>query len=315
MAESRPVVYCIVPGELAAKLHKPLREFFRDDSRVQVVVERRQTERRRWGDRRRLRVAQPAGRERRRVRSERGRRVDDRRATAAPADPPELPAAALPYRNWITFVERLEPSTLEREDADTARLIARLQAGEDAVFDHLYERYFDRVYSYLAVTLGDADDIEDVSQEVFTRVLEAIPRYERRAAPFRAWLFRIVRNTAVSRLRERHRLSVESPDEIGRRQDDVNDLSQDVSERWIEDRSVVALVAELPPVQRQVIVLRYMLGMSPSEIAVVLGRSPAAVRQLQHRAMLFMRSRLDPPDAPNPKGAALRRVPPETRYR
>lgn len=311
MAESRPVIYCIVPGELARKLHKPLREFFRTDPRVEVVVERRKAERRRWGDRRRLSVVQPSNRERRHVRAERGRRVEDRRATAASAAPPELPAAALPYRNWITFLERLEPSTLEREDADTARLIARLQAGDDSVFDLLYERYFNRVYSYLAVTLGDTDDIEDISQEVFTRILEAIPRYERRAAPFRAWLFRIVRNTAITRLRERHRLTLESPEDIGRRQDDIDDVLQDVSERWIEDRSVVAVVAELPVVQRQVIVLRYMVGMSPSEIAVVLERSPAAVRQLQHRAMLFLRSRLNPPETPNPKSAALRRAPPD----
>ncbi len=292
MAEGRRVVYCIVPRQLAAELLGPLREFFRERPEVEVVVERRGGGRRSGRERRRRTAPVPPHRERREIRAEGGRRVAERRAKLGSVPEPPLPPEALPHRDALRFVERIEPPTIEEEDADTARLVMRMQAGEEELFSRLYERYFDRVYAYLYITLQDAHEVEDVTQEVFMRVLEALPAYERRAVPFRAWLFRIVRNTGINRLRKRHRLSVESPDEVARRGETVGEMPEPTSLEWLDDRRLVALIERLPLAQRQVIALRYMLELPSDEIARVMGRRPDAVRQLHSRAMRFLRKNL-----------------------
>jgi RNA polymerase sigma-70 factor (ECF subfamily) len=291
----RSVVYCVLPADLADELHDPLRAFYRGDPLIQVIVERRGQERRQRDDRRRdaAALAGKQAEDRRRLRSATGRRIAERRAALVPAAVPDLPPIAAAHAARIAFHERLEPSTLQREDADTAKLIIRLQAGEHSLFDELYMRYFDRVYAYLKVTLQDSHEAEDVTQDVFVRVLEALPRYERRTAPFRAWMFRIVRNCAITRIRQRQRVTVEAPEEVADRSVSSVVPSAD-SLRWLGDDDLLSLIDELPLAQRQVIVLRYMMEFRSTEIGEIIDRSPEAVRQLHQRAMSFLRRRIEP---------------------
>jgi RNA polymerase sigma-70 factor, ECF subfamily len=308
-------MYCIVPSGLAGELHDPLREFYRDDPAVQVIVEQRSTERRSGEDRREVEAAKKARRERRQVRARSGRRIDQRRAALVPVAPPELPAVALAHVEELQFVERLEPSTLAREDADTARLIGRLQAGDREQFSRLYLRYFDRVYAYLRISLRDAHEAEDTTQDVFIRVLEALPSYERREVPFRAWLFRIVRNAAINRMRQSSRLTLETPDEMARHTESAGDMPAADSLDWLEDHQLVAWIEQLPLAQRQVIVLRYMLELKGNEISTVLGRSPEAVRQLHQRAMRFLRQRMSQRQPGSQRATPQRRSGPKTMTR
>ncbi|TMK38784.1 MAG: sigma-70 family RNA polymerase sigma factor [Actinobacteria bacterium] len=302
VAKKRAVIYCVVPSELADELHDELRRFYRDQPDIEVIVEQRRRDRRRKPERRV--AAEGIADERRAIRASSGRRVADRRAAVVPAEIPALPARAEEYRAAIAFVERLEPSTVELEDVDTARLVVRLQAGEKDLFGQLYMRYFDRVYAYLKITLHDAHEAEDAAQDVFIRVLEALPRYERRASPFRGWLFRIVRNTGINRLRQRQRLTVEAPEELVRRADEESARPDSLD--WLDDRTLVAMIEDLPLGQRQVIVLRYMMDLRSPEIAEILERSPEAVRQLHQRAMRFLRERLREPNGDNPGEAGAK---------
>jgi RNA polymerase sigma-70 factor (ECF subfamily) len=315
MAERRSVVYCIVPEGLAAELHGPLREFFAAHPGVEVVVEQRGRERRRVTERRGMRKPLPGEGERRRVRAETGRRVSQRRASVIPTEPPPLPAVALPHREDIQFVERLEPSTLEQEDVDTARLVSDLQAGDRDAFNALYLRYFDRVYAYLSIALQDAHEAEDATQDVFIRIMQALPSYERRSVPFRAWLFRIVRNDAINRIRQRRRLTPEAPDEVARLGERAAGMPAGESLDWLDDKRLLALIEQLPLAQRQVIVLRYMLELRAVEIATVLDRSPEAIRQLHQRAMRFLRQRLGESSALSPEDVHTRRPRPKTMTR
>jgi RNA polymerase sigma-70 factor (ECF subfamily) len=297
--ETRSVVYCVVPRDLAYKLHEPLREHFAQDGGIEVVVERRVDDRRVRATRRRPGAGPISGDvpDRRTVRSESGRRIAERRALAVSAGAaPALPRKARRYAERLVFLERLEPSGQQRGDADSKRLVTRYQAGEKGAFEELYLRYFEPIYTYARVALAEHHAAEDVTQQVFVRALPALERYELRAGvPFRGWLFAIARNTVIDALREQHSLKPEPSDrlELLREQDGAlrdPDLSDRLS--WLSDREISMFVERLPLAQRQVLVLRFMLDLSGQEIAQVMGRSHLSVRQLQVRAVATLRRRL-----------------------
>jgi iron uptake system EfeUOB component EfeO/EfeM len=134
------------------------------------------------------------------VRNKAGRRVGPRRAPTMAIDALPLPRKARAHAKRIVFVERVEPSAEHMADLDSARIVTRFQSGDADAFTALYMRYFDRVYSYLRVLFReDSHEAEDLTQQVFVRAFEALPRYERRSQPFRAWLFTIARNLAMTR--------------------------------------------------------------------------------------------------------------------
>jgi RNA polymerase sigma-70 factor (ECF subfamily) len=287
------MTYCIVPRELALKLHEPLRDFFADDPAVEVIVERRRRERR--GPDGRRAPSPRSGSERRVVHNAGGRRVADRRATVAPVEGPEaLPRKVRHHAGRLVWVERIEPATEQLADVDSARLVIRFQAGEAEAFGDLYLRYFDRVYSYLRVLFrSDPHQAEDVAQQVFTKVFEALPRYERRGHPFRAWLFAIARNEAVTQLARAGRSEATDPLEVAFRLDARGEAQPHPEAlEWLTDRELMMFVERLPLAQRQVLVLRYMLDLTTREIAEILGRSLEDVRKLDSRARAFLEQRL-----------------------
>jgi RNA polymerase sigma-70 factor (ECF subfamily) len=179
------------------------------------------------------------------------------------------------------------------EDRDTARLVTRIQAGDRDQFATLYQRYFDRVYAYLRLVLRDSHEAEDVTQQVFVEIFEALPRYERRRQPFRAWLFTIVRNQGVSQLRKSNRLDLTAPEKLLEQTDGTTTEGNGgrVIE-WISDEDLMLFVERLPLAQRQVLLLRFMLDLNANEIAKILERTPESVRILQHRALRFLEQRL-----------------------
>jgi RNA polymerase sigma-70 factor, ECF subfamily len=290
--EHRAVLFCLIPRRLAGEVHDPLHRHFAGDADVEVVVERRRADRRAGEDRRREEQSHDAP-ERRRIRNLDGRRVGERRAVLVEVEPPPLPVEAIDYVEALTFVERLEPPSERAEDLDSGRLVTSFQGGDTEAFSTLYMRYFDRVYSYLRVLLEDAYEAEDGTQQVFTKVFEALPRYERREQPMRAWLFTVVRNHALGELRKRGRIELEEQEEIERLMTDGVPEEPELSvPGWISDRDLLLFMERLPLVQRQVLTLRYMMDMSNREVGEVLDRSPSEVRVLHHRAVRFLRERL-----------------------
>jgi RNA polymerase sigma-70 factor (ECF subfamily) len=302
------MIYCVVPRELASQLHDRLRRHFRDDPQVEVIVERRTGDRRGRSDRRSRRaVAAPEG-ERRRVRARSGRRVGERRAEHVAIRSLELPRSLRRHADRLTFVERVLPSERAVEDTDTARLVARVQGGDTEAFADIYMRYFDRVYGYLRLALRNQEEARDATQHVFLNVLEALPTYERRRQPFRAWVFRIARNHAIDRLRERHRIEVEEPARL----EELHDPRAGGRLRavdWMSDQEMLRVIERLPLAQRQVLVLRYMMDLSTADIAEILDRSQQSVRQLQSRALRRLQENLVVGAGDGPAASRKRRLP------
>jgi RNA polymerase sigma-70 factor (ECF subfamily) len=262
-------------------------------SGIGVVVDVRRVERRRREDRRRLALRSAPAVERRRIHGVDGRRVGARRApTTVVSPPPDVPAPLRAHARRLAFVERDPLGARELEDLETLRLVTRLQAGEPGALDEIYERYVARVYGYLRVALRDEHEAEDVAHEVFVSLLRALPRFEVSHVPFRVWLFRVVRNHAANHARKHRSVEAMDPGEVTRRLErEPPPVGADALSD-VDDAGLLRLIEWLPIVQRQVIVLRFVMGFRTGEVAEILGRSPNAVSQLQRRALAILRERL-----------------------
>ena len=159
----------------------------------------------------------------------------------------------------------------------------RAAQADRAAFGALYRRYLDRVYGYAFYLLGDHHDAEDATERTFLAALDAIGRFRDEGATFRSWLFRIAHNQVANALRSRSRRRTSPLDGVADPIADA-DPARDV-DRADDARRVRAALAELSEDRRQVVVLRFVDGLSAREIGAVLGRSEGAVRVLQHRAL------------------------------
>jgi RNA polymerase sigma-70 factor (ECF subfamily) len=174
---------------------------------------------------------------------------------------------------------------LERNERDprVARAVARAQSGDREALRFLYIQYKDNVYGYVLSFVRDPHEAEDVTQHVFLKLMSAIQKYQAREVPFTSWLLRVSRNVALDHLRQRRMVPCE----------EVFDFSQEADDsardrRWGLEQALEALPAE----QRNVIVLRHLVGLTPGEIAQRMGRTEASIHGLHHRARKAIRREL-----------------------
>src|SRR6266567_7880083 len=105
----------------------------------------------------------------------------------------------------------------ENETQHVRGLVERAQLGDRAALEELYLIHFDRIYSYLHVSVGNRHDAEDLTTQTFLKMLEKIGTFKWRSAPFSAWLFRIAHNLAMDHFRARRRWQPEEevPEPVG----------------------------------------------------------------------------------------------------
>src|SRR5215218_7436371 len=176
--------------------------------------------------------------------------------------------------------------SLEQSPA-TERLVlaavARAKEGDADALRFLYLRYADNVYGYVCSILRDEHEAEDVTQHIFAKLMTALRHYEPRVVPFSAWILRVAHNAAIDHMRARRPVPIEEV-----RSSEVED-DQGGRERYADLR--VALDS-LPREQRDVLMLRFLVGLSPREVAERIGRSEDAVHGLQHRGRRRLRSEM-----------------------
>jgi RNA polymerase sigma-70 factor, ECF subfamily len=174
-------------------------------------------------------------------------------------------------------------------DAMLSKAIERAKAGDSSALDFLYLRFADEVYRYALSIVHDRHEAEDLTQDVFTKLIGAIANYEERSVSFAAWITRIARNAAIDQLRRRRAIPCE----------EVPAVEDDVSEHADAERleSLRIAFGRLPDEQREVMMLRHVAGLSPGEIARRLGKSEGAVHGLHHRGRGIVRSALEDLDA------------------
>ena len=179
----------------------------------------------------------------------------------------------------------VEPGS--RVESDEAPLIAAAQA-DPAAFDALYRRYLARVYRYLRAHVGSDDEAADLTQQVFLKALDALPRFRLRGPPFAAWLFQIAHHTVTDAYRRRrptvawetlpealHPLAEQEPEAATLRLEALAHLG--------------ALLAQLDAPKRELLALRFAAGLTAPEIAKVVGKSPDAVKKQLSRTIHMLK--------------------------
>ena len=178
----------------------------------------------------------------------------------------------------------VEPQRVPREGASDPDLADVRAAQRDrAAFGALYRRYVDRVYGYCFYLLGDHHDAEDATERTFTAALAAVDGFRDEGATFRAWLFRIAHNQLANALRSRDRQRAASLEVVAEPRANADPAG--ILSLAEEARGLRRALDQLPVDRRQVVVLRFVDGLSAREIGAVLSRSEGAVRVLQHRAL------------------------------
>jgi RNA polymerase sigma-70 factor (ECF subfamily) len=179
-----------------------------------------------------------------------------------------------------------EMAALEEES-----LIRRAQSGDAGAVATLYEESFKRVYRYTWSRVRDQAEAEDITQQVFMKMMASLHSYKSSGTPFIAWLFRIAHNQVIDHYRRKSsEKSVPLDDprtgtEIG---EDAVDPSV-MAEKSIQIAEVMALVESLPRAQKEVINLRFTAGLSISETAGALKKSEGTVKALQFNAIASLR--------------------------
>ena len=173
------------------------------------------------------------------------------------------------------------------DDVGDSELVAHAQGGDLDAIGRLYDQHHESIFRYLWLRLGDRQAAEDLTGDVFMRMLTALPGYRSVGLPFRAWLYRIAHNLLVDHFRKANNRVLVPLDEI-KEQNDENDPASATEQKLIVARVNHAL-SQLDQNQREVIVLRFIVGLSLREVAWAVNKTEAAVKSLQHRGLAAVR--------------------------
>jgi RNA polymerase sigma-70 factor (ECF subfamily) len=172
-------------------------------------------------------------------------------------------------------------------------LVDAARTGDADAQGELFDRYHAVIYRYALARLRSAPDAEDATAETFLSAIRAMPGFRWRGVPFEAWLFRIARSKVVDQVRRRDRVAIVElrsiPDPVAPASGHDPPSHVERAERSAE---LARALDDLPDAQRDVLIMRFLLGRSIREVADRIGRSEGAVKQLQARGLAALRGRL-----------------------
>jgi RNA polymerase sigma-70 factor (ECF subfamily) len=174
--------------------------------------------------------------------------------------------------------------------ADVRRLVERAQRGDRETLEELYLMHFDRIYSYLQMSVGNRHDAEDLTNQTFVKMLESIERFEWRKVPISAWLFRIAHNLAMDHFRANRRWQPEEepPEPHGSEEHSAEEEAL----HSIGRQSMLEMIDGLSTDQQQVLTLKFVFNFPNADVATILGKTEGAIKSLQHRALASLRREL-----------------------
>lgn len=180
---------------------------------------------------------------------------------------------------------------LEAQD-EVSDLVMKAQSGDESSFAGLYERFFDQIFRYVSFKTGSPTEAEDITGEVFVRMIESIHRFKWQGHPFSSWLFRIAHNLIVDYFRKKGKKTLVPLEGTA---DNLQSAHVDVDRRIDVELAMYEIhraMAGLTDLQREVISMRFAGGLSVAETARAIGKKDNAVKALQHAGLKKLRKTL-----------------------
>lgn len=174
---------------------------------------------------------------------------------------------------------------------DDPSLIKRAQRGDQAAFEEIYAQCHSFIYTYIFYRVGDALLAEDLTAEVFVRLVGKVDTFTEQGRPILAWLYTIARNLVADHYRQAGRVNWLPLEEELVSAEGVNPAH--VAERRLMHAHLVAALDHLTEAQRQVILLKFVEGLSNKTVGAILDKSEGAIKSLQHRALGALRRVLE----------------------
>lgn len=171
------------------------------------------------------------------------------------------------------------------------QVIEKATSGNSDAFSLLYERYVNRIYNYIYYRTGNPNEAEDLTSRVFHRALNHIDHYHNRGVPFSAWLYRIAHNLVANWHRDnsrRNEVPLDDQPTLATRAE----LPEHSLVNAQELENLLAVIRKLPAERQQLLILKFVEGMSNAEIATIMMRSEGAIKSLYHRTLLTLRDQI-----------------------
>ena len=192
-------------------------------------------------------------------------------------------------------IKKLRAPLFKRSKAlkslEDTELVDLAKTGSKEAFGELYERYIDKIYSYIYYRTGNHHDAEDLTARVFYRAMGHIETYTERGVPFQAWLYRIAHNLIANWHRDRGRRKIIALDEFI-----AANLKTDAPERQAEENeereALLNAIRRLPEERQQLLTLKFVDHLSNAEIGDIMNRTEGAIKSLYHRTLIALRDDL-----------------------
>jgi len=178
------------------------------------------------------------------------------------------------------------------DSVDEADLVEQAKADPEA-FGLLYERYVDRIYSYVYYRTGSHHDAEDLTAQVFLQALRNIRRYEHRGPPFTSWLYRIAHNAVANWHRDEGRHRMVPLDQTAELTAESEESPYHRAAGKEQRELLLAAISRLPAERQDLLIFKFVEHLPNAQIGELLGRSEGAIKSLYHRTLLSLREDLD----------------------
>ena len=203
----------------------------------------------------------------------------------------------LEANDGVKTIER-QVSTPPEPETNEDETITHAAQGDTEAFTLLYERYVNRIYNYIYYRTGNPHEAEDLTSRVFYRALHHINTYSNRGVPFSAWLYRIAHNLVANWHRDNsRRKEVPLEDYIQLPQKTLQPEASVVDNQELEN--LLRTIRRLPADRQQLLILKFVEGLSNAEVAVIMRRSEGAIKSLYHRTLLSLREEIQRMDEEN----------------
>ena len=168
-------------------------------------------------------------------------------------------------------------------------LVERVQKGDKNAFGEIYDLLLDKIYRFIFFRVGNKEDAEDLTENVFVKIWKNISSYENKGLPFEAWAFRIARNTVIDFYRTKKQ-KITLTDNIKETVADEKETHEELLHNQMLKEVIFSKMKSLPDSYREIIILKFIEEKDNKEISEILEKPEDQVRVLQSRALKALKT-------------------------